>query len=422
MHIKTISIRDFKGIASCDLTFQPGFNLLIGENGRGKTSLLEALTIGISGYLSGIHGGGIHPRNFQSEEGRTTYIRQGDGAYEPVRSWPRVELTAEIDGTSYTWERVKENYDAQTKTRPRDICHLAEQMTADTNAVLPVICYQSAGRVWSQKRKKQTSAFSRRKSSRIAGYIDCVTDESSMKLMLEWCARMEQIAWQTDKPVREYEAVKQAVATAMTELESAGVTIFYDKRSEDLLYQQGSVVMPISALSAGYQSLIWMIFDIAYRMAVLNPFLTKTITNTPGLVLIDELDVHLHPRWQWNVIAVLRHTFPNVQFIATTHSPIIIASAKDIWCIDIEDLASPKAAMSGYGLEVDYILRHIQNAAGLPASIAEQLKQFYADVDREDFTAAKKALAKLEHDIGRDSPLAVKARERLELELALTEG
>lgn len=121
MYVKELSIQNFKGIENSHLTFRPGCNLLIGENGRGKTSLLEAIAIGISGYLSGVHGGGIHPRNFQSEEGRTTYIQQGDGAYEPVRSWPRVGLTAEIDGTSYTWNRVKENYDAQTKTRPRDI-------------------------------------------------------------------------------------------------------------------------------------------------------------------------------------------------------------------------------------------------------------------------------------------------------------
>lgn len=354
MYVKSISIRDFKGIASCQLSFRPGFNLIIGENGRGKTSLLEALAIGISGFLSGVHGGGIHPRNFQSEEARTSYILQGDGAYEPQYSWPSIDMSAEFSGTTYEWERAKENYGAQTKTTPRDICHLAEQRVADTSAILPVICYQSAGRVWSQKRKKQTSAFSRKKSSRIAGYIDCVSDESSMKLMLEWCSRMEQIAWQTDKPVREYEAVKQAVATAMTELEGAPITIFYDKRSEELLYQKGSAVIPISALSAGYQSLIWMVFDIAYRMAVLNPFLTEKIAETPGLVLIDELDVHLHPRWQWHVIDVLRHVFPNVQFIATTHSPIIIASAKDVWCIDIENMAAPKAATGGYGLEIDY--------------------------------------------------------------------
>lgn len=422
MYVKELSIQNFKGIENSHLTFRPGCNLLIGENGRGKTSLLEAIAIGISGYLSGVHGGGIHPRNFQSEEGRTTYIQQGDGAYEPVRSWPRIELTVEIDGTSYTWDRVKENYDAQTKTRPRDICHLAARMTGDHDAILPVICYQSAGRVWSRKRKKQGDTFARKKISRSTGYIDCMSDGSSMKLMLEWCARMEQIAWQTDKPVREYEAVKQAVATAMTELEGADVAIFYDKRSEELLYQKGSTVMPISALSAGYQSLIWMIFDIAYRMAVLNPSLATHITDTPGLVLIDELDVHLHPRWQWHVIDTLRQTFPKIQIIATTHSPIIIASAKDVWCIDIEDLASPKAAMSGYGLEVDDILRRIQNSADLPAPVAAQLKQFYDAVDQEDFIAAKETVAKLEHDIGRDSPLAVKARERLELELALTEG
>lgn len=422
MHVKTIAIHDFKGIEHCQLTFKPGFNLIIGENGKGKTSLLEALAIGISGFLSGVHGGGIHPRNIQSEEARTSYVLQGDGAYEPQYSWPHIDMNAEVAGSPYAWERAKDSYGAQTKTMPRDICHLAEQMVADTSAVLPVICYQSAGRVWSQKRKKQTSTFARKKSSRIAGYIDCVTDESSMKLMLEWCSRMEQIAWQTDKPVREYEAVKQAVATAMTKLEGASVAIFYDKRSEELLYQKGSAVMPISALSAGYQSLIWMVFDIAYRMAVLNPFLTERITETPGLILIDELDVHLHPRWQWHVIDVLRHVFPNVQFIATTHSPIIIASAKDVWCIDIENLASPKAAMSGYGLEVDYILRRIQNSADLPTSVAAQLETFYGAIDREDFTSAKEALTKLEHDIGPDSPLAVKARERLELELALSEG
>lgn len=74
MHVKTIAIHDFKGIEHCQLTFKPGFNLIIGENGKGKTSLLEALAIGISGFLSGVHGGGIHPRNIQSEEARTSYV------------------------------------------------------------------------------------------------------------------------------------------------------------------------------------------------------------------------------------------------------------------------------------------------------------------------------------------------------------
>lgn len=421
MYVKEIAIHDFKGIEHCQLSFRQGFNLIIGENGKGKTSLLEALAIGISGFLAGVHGGEIHPRNFLAEEARTEYILQGDGAYEPENHWPRVDMTVELHDRTYQWERSKESYRAQTKTTPRDICHAAEQLTADTQAILPIICYQSAARVWSQKRKKQTNAFSRKKTSRIAGYIDCVSNESSMKLMLEWCSRMEQIAWQADKPVREYEAVKHAVAAAMTQLEAAPVDIFYDKRSEELMYRKNGAVVPISVLSAGYQSLIWMVFDIAYRMAALNPFLAENISQTPGLVLIDELDVHLHPRWQWQVIDVLRSIFPNVQFLATTHSPIIIASAKNVWCIDIEDLAAPKTALSGYGLEVDYILRQIQKAADLPAPVKTMLETFYRHIDEEDLSQAKETLSQLETEIGMESPLAVKARERLELEIALSE-
>lgn len=71
-----------------------------------------------------------------------------------------------------------------------------------------------------------------------------------------------------------------------------------------------------------------MIADITYRMAVLNPNLRDKTSETPGIVLIDEIDMHLHPKRQWNIIGALRQTFPNVQFIASTHSPILIASCK----------------------------------------------------------------------------------------------
>lgn len=83
-------------------------------------------------------------------------------------------------------------------------------------------------------------------------------------------------------------------------------------------------------LSSGFRTLVGMVLDIAYRMAVLNPFLLKDLVNrTPGIVLIDEIDMHLHPQWQWNVVKALKMTFPKVQFVVTTHSPIVIASCKD---------------------------------------------------------------------------------------------
>jgi len=80
-------------------------------------------------------------------------------------------------------------------------------------------------------------------------------------------------------------------------------------------------------MSAGYRTVIGMVADIAYRMALLNPQLKESAAKeTPGVVLIDELDLHLHPKWQWRIVKDLKRTFPKVQFITTTHAPIIIAS------------------------------------------------------------------------------------------------
>ena len=60
--------------------------------------------------------------------------------------------------------------------------------------------------------------------------------------------------------------------------------IFYDKQMEELMYQENELILPVMDLSAGFQSLIWMVFDIAYRMAVLNPFLGEKIADTNGVV------------------------------------------------------------------------------------------------------------------------------------------
>ena len=91
-------------------------------------------------------------------------------------------------------------------------------------------------------------------------------------LLLNWCIKMEQISWQKEQKIAEYEAVKQAVADFMSYMNSGGTyEVFYDKQLEDLMYKTEELVLPVSDLSSGYQSLIWMVFDIAYRMAILNP-------------------------------------------------------------------------------------------------------------------------------------------------------
>ena len=86
---------------------------------------------------------------------------------------------------------------------------------------------------------------------------------------------------------------------------------------------------PFHELSDGYRNTLSLIADIAYRMAILNPqFLGDVTKKTPGIVLIDEVDLHLHPIWQKRILKTLKNVFPLVQFIVTTHSPSIISSAR----------------------------------------------------------------------------------------------
>ena len=92
---------------------------------------------------------------------------------------------------------------------------------------------------------------------------------------------------------------------------------------------QNIVRMPVSQLSDGYKCTISLIADIAYRMAILNPqLLNKVLVETEGIILIDEVDLHLHPKWQKRILKDLMDIFPKVQFIVSTHAPEVINSVK----------------------------------------------------------------------------------------------
>lgn len=220
-----------------------------------------------------------------------------------------------------------------------------------------------------------------------------------------------------EKKISEYEAVKTAVAQFMARINEDEIAgkIIYEKRSEQLLYVTEKEAIQISALSAGYQSLVWIAFDIACRMAILNPFLKETICQTSGIVLIDEIDLHLHPKWQWNVLNALHEVFPNVQFIVTTHLPIIIASTKGSWLLDIEN-DEVEYEYTHYGLDINDTLKICQDSQSLPSEIQTRIDDFYLWIDEGELDKAKEVLEGLEKEIGTSVPVVVEARVCYDME------
>ena len=123
------------------------------------------------------------------------------------------------------------------------------------------------------------------------------------------------------------EAVREAIISMIPDAKLAWWDLDWDELRIETSVQGKSQTIPFHLLSDGYRNMIGMVADIAYRMATLNPQLeSDVIKQTEGMVLIDEIDLHLHPNWQKQVVGRLLDTFPKVQFVASSHSPFIIQS------------------------------------------------------------------------------------------------
>lgn len=174
-----------------------------------------------------------------------------------------------------------------------------------------------------------------------------------------------------------------------------------------LKVRKGNVVLNSAQMSEGERSLLALVGDIAWRLIRLNKHMDNPLNGT-GIVLIDEIDLHLHPQWQRTLIPGLVKTFPNIQFILTTHSPQILSQVEsgkiyqlkqDEESIEIEELKFV------YGYDSNRILEEIMATDDRPIEIKEKLSEIYKMIDNNEFISARKFIQDLQRKIGTDSEL-----------------
>ncbi|MGB6406045.1 MAG: AAA family ATPase, partial [Planococcus donghaensis] len=222
-----------------------------------------------------------------------------------------------------------------------------------------------------------TNPFETKILSRFMGYTDCLEAESNIKLFVNWLRKMTLISLQKNKPIGELTATLEAISNFMKSLvgNNQEVSIFYDFERDEVIVELGDTQLPLRLMSSGYRSLIGMVADIAFRMSLLNPQLKeKASLLTPGVILIDELDLHLHPKWQWKIVEDLKRTFPNVQFIATTHAPIIISSCKNGEIINITGDKYEKS--HNFGWQVKDVLSEIMDSDNRSPIMQEKISAY----------------------------------------------
>lgn len=234
--------------------------------------------------------------------------------------------------------------------------HYLERLAEDggKDLILPLFNYLGSARLWTESNEK-VRTFP--KGSRLEGYHHCLSAKGSFKRFVEWFKTMELAALQDKEgATAKIQIIKRAVTACIDDWE----TIYFDFNDDTLMAIRGDAenrqTLPFNYLSDGQRNIIGIVADIAYRCVLLNPQLGLAATKeTPGIVLIDELDLHLHPKWQKTIVGKLKSIFPSIQFITTTHSPFIIQSLKNNELIDLQ----------GKDMDDDYYKRSIEDIAEL---------------------------------------------------------
>ena len=338
MKIERISMRNFKCFEVKTLELDPCFTLIVGDNGSGKTSILDALAISAGIWLARLPDDMLvnSRRSILGKEIRVVANRAGDRVQFIQRKPVVIEAEGEICGRPVSWRRqIRAEGSRTTNADAQEAVGIISdhyrRIRDGEEAVSPVLAYYGAGRSWLPARQRGIRRGKVGPARRWDAFYDCFEERIRMADVMHWFQR-EAVASVSRGGWRPgYTAVRQAILGCMPD---AG-DLWYDPDRDEVVLSIAGESQPFSNLSAGQQMMLSMVADIAIKAVTQNAHLVSGSTGdgipavlqeTPGMVLIDEIDVHLHPRWQRQVVGHLKETFPRIQFVCTSHSPFIIQS------------------------------------------------------------------------------------------------
>ena len=422
--INKLEVCNFRKFESISVSFERQLTVLVGDNGVGKSTLIDAASIALGTLFQKVENAkapGITP-----DDARGAVIKQGD-MFDVQSRYP-VTIGADgiVRGENAHWSRSLNT--AKGRTTIADAAtvvdagaRLQKLVRSGETVVLPILARYGTDRLWTRTEPKDQSL-----PNRTRGYEGALQASSNDARMNAWFKTQSIWEWQNRRDSALFSAVKKALAScfdaatstvdAMVDFDAELGQLVFTYSTADGSYHRDR----IHSMSDGYRGTLSLFADIAYRMAMLNPALGDRVLETPGVVMIDEIDLHLHPRWQARILEDLVRIFPNVQFIVTTHSPVVVASVPrgNIRILDGQKAVVP--ATETRGRDAGDILNTVLDASSRPEEAVQLFDAFNRAVDEERHADARVELEKLETFVGADDPDVVAARTTLELEELLS--
>ena len=405
LHPTSLKLRNFKGIAELDIAFDESLTLLAGVNGAGKTSVIQALVVALSHAWSWTHPPPDSWPIFTPSEG---VVRTGADGVEIVLELSRGEQSPLLFTFLLQepfWERVL------TPGEPRSPEPV--QNPGGPTTPPPLVVYYQQGRGALEAHGAHFLISS--KENRFSSLRTKLFSPSEFRA---WFFQKEDDEERESRERQDLEYEDPELAAIRGLLRRlVGVTAIRsrktspDESDRTLLLEKEGVDVPVDSLSGGEQALLLLAADLARRLMLEFP--NTPITEAPGIVCIDEIELHLHPAWQRKILKSLMEAFPSCQFIISTHSPQVIASveARHVRLITpgenwVRKVSRPIASK---GRDSNYVLEGILDVPARDDGVSRLFDEFDRLIDEGEIERAGLVLDELDRSVeGHSSEVAIR--------------
>lgn len=401
MIVTRFELANLRVIEAAEFHFQPGFNLIVGVNGVGKTSVLDALGVCLSRIVKYANGLRYRGRMFSLTDVRV-------GAEEALT----VQSKVQIDGSEYTYfaHKPRAVSIAQGKKvglsreqvddkpmRAGFIGDVPSPLTASEDSrPLAMLFSTRRALISARARSKMASA-----GGVAAACADAFADrELQLGEFAAWMRTQQTLAAEQPSAKHVLAAFGAAVSRFLPEYSDLRVD---NGKSPELMINRNAVPLPIAQLSDGERGTLSMVLDLTRRLAQANPALKDPAAEAEAVVLIDEIELHLHPTWQRRIVKNLTETFPKCQFIATTHSPQIIGEVEHDR-IQIMANGDVYAPTHSFGVDSSRVLEEIMDAYPRTKDVAALITKISQAIGDNRYDDARTLLALLSPRLGENDP------------------
>ena len=402
MRVTRLKLVNVRAIEVAEFRFQPGFNLIAGVNGVGKTTVLDTLAVCFSAVVRQGNRRPRYGRSFGADD-----VRVGVGALQ-------TECDLECAGQKYGY--------LLHRFRDRNPLHGAKEWSReDKKTYIPAVQQfyggvptdgtggklegQVLAVLFATNRSVASDQPSRRGAAAggiAAGFAGALsTRPLRLSEFAAWMRVQQELSSERPAGKRMLAAFDKAVTRFLPDyrnLRPAG-----EDSRHSLLIDRGATPVPVLHLSDGERGVLAMVLDLTRRLAQANPTMQDPAAEAEAVVLVDEIELHLHPGWQRRIVGNLTETFPKCQFIATTHSPQVIGEvAHDrIQIITNGEVYSPTHS---FGVDSSRVLEEIMDAPPRTTVVEELLTKVSQEVGKQQYEKARGLLAQLVDRLGENDP------------------